>query len=541
MTSLPYKSADHMDMADIPLSDIQTPRQQQPNASVESLSALPPARFVHHHQIDDPNYFEGMDTGNQGHEQHHAHFQDDDLSATASGSGSGSRSNDDSSNATKNGWNINSDTLVQRPGRPTKIGLPPQSDAFEPPHAPFASAEALNGRTSRASSIASSADESEDFDWDTSSEDDDETRPRKGAKVTRAKRGRKIYLACLRLARPVRILLAAIIGTAICMVPFIVVTATHNQSSARAQVVVWSIWIAIIWAASCGTFLIVEWLPPVALRLVIAVYGKAPEVVKTYIEAFMATTLYFKIVLCITWAWISLGGVLAIQYSSSNRPQYFSTIFKIIRSLFATSIILVVEKVGLQFIAINFHKTAVKDRLEQNQKALKALDKLHESKYLQQRTARRFNPLRSRPNSPGYKQAYGHQSAKQSRDGLGGYFPPNQQGDAGANGEKQVSGHHHHNPFHRRDGSRTPTEHDTRKRERKANLASQISEAVAMATLKDSKLYKGSQIGSQRSARKLAKLLFTNLSDHKSTLIAEDFRPYFKSEEGQRSVQPIRR
>ena len=544
MTSLPYKSADHMDVADIPMGAIQTPRQQQPSTdrtSVESLDGPPPAHFLHHHRMDDPNYFEGMDVGDQGgYDQlrNHQHVVQND-NASASGSGSGRGSNGDPSNATtKNGWNGNQDTLVERAQRPTKIGLPAHHDPFEPPNAPFAIQDARNGAQSRASSVASSADESEDFDWDTSSENDDEDegRTRKGAKVTRAKRGRRIYLSCLRLARPVRIFLFALIGTAICLVPFIVVTATNNQTPARAQVVVWSIWIAIIWATSCGTFLVVDWIPPVALRLVIAVYGKAPEIVKTYIEAFMATTLYVKLVLCITWAWISLGGVLAIQYSSSTRPDYWRTIFMVIRALFATSVILLVEKVALQFVAINFHKTAVKDRLEQNQKALKALDKLHESKYLMQR--RRFNPMRSRPVSPGFKQAYGQQAAKQSRDGLGGYFPPSQQAEANAN-EKQASNHHHHhNPFHRNkaDGTHTPTEHDARKAERKTNIASQISDAIALATMKDSKLYKGNQIGSQRSARKLAKLLFTNLSDHKSTLVAEDFVPYFKSEEEAREA-----
>ncbi|KAJ1026315.1 hypothetical protein NDA16_002402 [Ustilago loliicola] len=553
MTSLPYKLTDHADVADIPLSDIGTPRQHQQHPTIartseESIGGPPPAHFLHHHRVDDPHYYEGMDTDNQaGHPTYPHNAAPHHDNASASGSGSGS--NGDTSNATtKNGWTANQDTLVERSQRPTKIGLPLHHDPFEPPQAPFSSAEALNGRTSRASSIASSADESEDFDWDTDSdaedEDEDGARNRKGRtkKVTRAKRGRKIYLACISLARPVRIFLAALIGTAICLVPFIVVTATNNQSSARAQVVVWSIWIAIIWATSCGTFLIVDWLPPVALRLVIAVYGKAPEIVKTYIEAFMATTLYVKLVLCITWAWISLGGLLAIQYSSSTRPSYWRTIFLVIRALFATSIILLVEKIALQFIAINFHKTAVKDRLEQNQKALKALDKLHESKYLMQKSARaRFHPMRSRPASPGYKQAYSQHAAKQSRDGLGGYYPPSQQADtnpAAQSEEKLASGHHHHHlSMHRnRDSAHIPSEHQARKNERKTNIASQISEAIAMATMKDSKLYKGNQLGSQRSARKLAKLLFTNLSDHKSTLVAEDFNPYFKSEEEAREA-----
>uniref|UniRef100_V5E9X0 EF-hand domain-containing protein n=1 Tax=Kalmanozyma brasiliensis (strain GHG001) TaxID=1365824 RepID=V5E9X0_KALBG len=506
MTSLPYKAADNMDVGDIPLTNFQSHRPQRSNdsAQADSVSGPSPAHFLHHQRVDDNDDLQGADTRTQGAYDHLKNGRATAQNDNASASGSGSGSNGDSSNATKNGWNANHDTLVERMQRPTKIGLPLHHDAFEPPQAPFASADALGGRTSRPMSVASSADESEDFDWDTSSgEDDDENdeaRTRKGAKITRAKRGRRVYLACLRLARPVRIFLAALIGTALCLVPFIVVTATDNGTSARSQVVVWSVWIAIIWAASCGTFLVVDLIPPLALRLVLAVYGKAPEIVKSYIEAFMATTLYVKLVLCVTWAWISLGGVLAIQYSSSSRPAYWRTIFKVIRALFATSIILLVEKVVLQFIAINFHKTAVQDRLEQNQKALRALDKLHESKYLMQK--RRFNPIRSRPASPGYRQAYGLHAAKQSRDGLLGYFPTSQQAKA----------------------------------TRKTNIASQISEAIAMATMKDSKLYKGSSSGSQRSARKLAKLLFTNLADNKSTLVAEDFVPYFKSEEEAREA-----
>ncbi|SAM85568.1 uncharacterized protein UBRO_08136 [Ustilago bromivora] len=549
MTSLPYKTADVDDLADIPLSDVQTPHHHPQSiparTSDESVAGPPPPRahILHHHRASDPRYYEAVEPANQAGYPLYPH-----NSTASHDNASASGSNGDSSNATtKNGWTANQDTLVERNHRPTKIALPTHHDPFEPPQAPFAGAEALNGRTSRASSIASSADESEDFDWDTDSdaqdEDEDAARKSKGRskKVTRAKRGRKIYLACISLARPVRIFIAALIGTAVCLIPFIVVTVTDNQSPARAQVLVWSIWIAIIWAASCGTFLVVDWLPPVALRLVIAVYGKAPEIVKTYIEAFMATTLYVKLVLCITWAWISLSGVLAIQYSSSTRPSYWRTVFMVIRALFATSIILLVEKVALQFIAINFHKTAVKDRLEQNQKALKALDKLHESKYLMQKSARaRFNPMRSRPASPGYKLAYSQHAAKQSRDGLGGYFAAPQQADANAAAQSEEKlpsgGHHHHFSMHRshensHSHSHTPSEHHTRKAERKTNIASQISDAIAMATMKDSKLYKGNQLGSQRSARKLAKLLFTNLSDHKSTLAAQDFVPYFKSEE----------
>lgn len=528
MTSLPYRGSDG-DPSEIPLDSLQTPRgytmERQPS-STSSVGGPPPPHHVHHHSLGDPNFIQGFDPGNQGPPQGNS----DEYPPQSSGSGS-----------SRQGWG-QYDTLVDR-NRDEKAAIQFQDDAkndFEPPQAPFVSQSRMH---SRAGSIASSADDTDDFDWDTSSDEDENEKDANGKQI-RARRGRKVYLSCMRLARPIRIFLFGVIGTAICLIPFIVMLSAYKGNPARPQVQVWSIWIAIIWAAACGTFLIVDWIPQLVLKLVIAVYGKAPEVFMTYIEAILATRFYFKLVLCITWAWISLSGVVAIEFSGGSRPAYFKWVFLVLKALFATSIILLVEKIILQFVAINFHKTAVKDRLETNQKALKALEKLHESKYLQQRAKRSaWNPMRSRPTTPGATNAYSHH-AKPSRDGLGGYFPPAAQAETGSgneHGEKQSNEEHHHKHpslhLHRRhNADGTLTEHEKRKSERRANFASQISDAIATATLKNSKLYKGTGYGSARQARKLAKLLFTNLSSQRSTLVAEDFIPYFKSEEEAREA-----
>ncbi|KAN0063723.1 hypothetical protein ACQY0O_003773 [Thecaphora frezii] len=522
MASLSGRSKDY-DPAEIPLDSLSPSRILERNVShASSLSAAPPPHHVHAHDINDDHYFQGMDPGNQGTYVDRQAQQADTSSASASGS------------SLQKPWG-HYDTLVNR-GRDDKSGLPlseeGRGDRFAPPHPPFSPSA---GRHSRSNSVASSADESDDFDWDTSSDEDDEDNDGPN-KIVRARRGRRLYLACMRLARPVRIFLAGLIGTAICLVPFIVMLTTFEGNPAREQVQVWSIWLAIIWAAACGTFLIIDWVPPLLIRIVIAVYGKAPEVSKTYIEAFMATTLYLKLVLCVAWAWISLGGVLAIEFRGQvERPQYFKWVFMVLKALFATMIILLVEKMGLQIVAIGFHKTAVKDRLVSNQKALRALDKLHESKYLHSRTNKRntsnwqstFNPMRSRPGTPG---GMPH-SRKASRDNLGGYSAPLNQTDENLGNPSEKHHQHLHLHNHKDDG-----EHDKRQRERKSNFASQISDAIANATMKNSRLYKGSSYGSQRSARKLAKQLFTNLSDHKSTLAAEDFIPYFKTEEEAREA-----
>jgi hypothetical protein len=129
--------------------------------------------------------------------------------------------------------------------------------------------------------------EDTDFDWDeTDSSDEEEVEAVKRAReeveadrhrhnVKRAKRLRKVYIACMRLSRPVRTALIALIGGSILIVPAIVVwTAYSNDRSSpvvRDNVKVWSLWLMILWtckhtctlafassannviAAACGT------------------------------------------------------------------------------------------------------------------------------------------------------------------------------------------------------------------------------------------------------------------------------------------------
>lgn len=121
-------------------------------------------------------------------------------------------------------------------------------DQLPSPHAPFAQhpgggAAGGNGKHHHSQSIASSLtgtdDETDDFDWETSGSEDSDEEEGTGKKTAiRAKRGRKIYLGCLRLARPVRLLLTGVIGSAICMVPFIVMTFSFQNDPVRPQVVV---------------------------------------------------------------------------------------------------------------------------------------------------------------------------------------------------------------------------------------------------------------------------------------------------------------
>ncbi|PWN28445.1 hypothetical protein BDZ90DRAFT_231426 [Jaminaea rosea] len=501
------------DPSTVPLSMLRGQQQQQQHQHRRANNETsPPAHYPRLHDPSNPHYHEGMEPGNQGHtsvaeddqQRHHGHVK---IGSAHVPRGAYQKAHDRDDYDDDDGADL---------------------AAPHPPFSSMPSEAGKNGRHSRASSIAaSSADETDDFDWDTS--DDEEEEAQVNAKL-RAKRGRKVYLFCMRLARPVRVLLMGAFVTALFLVPlFVSLFAIDRSNPARPHVESWSIWLSIIAASSAGTFIVLDFLPPVILRLAIAVYGRAPEVFKTYLEVAMGCLVYVKLVLCVAWAWIALGGVNAAVWSGGvgPRPTYWKWVERAVKAIFATAIILAVEKFALHGIGVNFHKEAIKDRLEENQKALRYLDKLHASKYMRETSgsntkrqsgnwARMGFGAGSKPPSPGANAGLGSR----------GYFPEAMDQNQPASGHQ-----HHHSLFHHHNHPETASSEQLRKAkvDRKANFAAQLQDALATATMKDSKLYKKSS-GSQASARRLAKKLFQNLGRHRKTLVAEDFIPYFKSE-----------
>lgn len=119
---------------------------------------------------------------------------------------------------------------------------------------------------------------SDKFDWD---EEDDPNA--KTDDLIKAKRGRKLWLAFMRLARPVRVLLVSTIGAAFFITPLLVVDLRFKDSPIKNQVHIWSLWLTITWAASCGTYLLVDAIPRIVLGIMI-IFGGHLERLKTQIE-----------------------------------------------------------------------------------------------------------------------------------------------------------------------------------------------------------------------------------------------------------------
>lgn len=128
---------------------------------------------------------------------------------------------------------------------------------------------------------------SDEFDWS----EDEEAKADKAQLQVRAKRGRRLWLAFVQLAVPVRVVLVSFIGVAISITPLLVVNFCFPDSPAKTQVHVWSLWFTIIWAAGCITYLVVDLIP----RFVIAVTwfcGGKTERLKVQVEVCLSLKPY---------------------------------------------------------------------------------------------------------------------------------------------------------------------------------------------------------------------------------------------------------
>jgi hypothetical protein len=139
-----------------------------------------------------------------------------------------------------------------------------------PPHVP----PQIDSHTDSDTTATNSSDE---FDWD---EDEDVKAETEGVK---AKRGRALWMAFMKLARAIRVLLIGMLGAAIFITPLLVVELRFRNSPVRSQVHFWSLWLSIVWAASCITYLVVDAIPR-AVAWVIVIFGGQVERLKIQLE-----------------------------------------------------------------------------------------------------------------------------------------------------------------------------------------------------------------------------------------------------------------
>ncbi|KAF9484506.1 hypothetical protein BDN70DRAFT_797752 [Pholiota conissans] len=339
------------------------------------------------------------------------------------------------------------------------------------------------------SNSTTDTDTYDEFDWS-----EGET-PQKSQPEVRAKRGRRLWLSFMKLARPVRVLLVGFLGSAICITPLVVVHVRFNQSVVKMQVHMWSLWLAITWAAACMTSLLVGFIP----RLVVAVtrlFGGNTERLKIQVDLTLAVKAWLKLLLDTTWGWITLS-ILRTVY---NPPGlYWTIINRVMQALFSASVIIFIEKVFLQFVAINFHQKALADRIAENQLGLKALDRLSNAQ---------SSPTTRKTQNPKHRIGEINESSA-------------------------MNGHNISTQNAPKSFATKSSKHPKRKKQPMTSvIVDQVGDAIGQITLKNSKFHQQGDLACLYSARKLARKLFSALSNvdpPRSHLIVDDFYPYFRT------------
>ncbi|CAA7259227.1 unnamed protein product [Cyclocybe aegerita] len=398
--------------------------------------------------------------------------------------------------------------MEKEPQRATTLPLESKNDMREKNSVPpLPLSEESHGKVEDSSdSDTVATNSSDEFNWF----EDEDTKAEQQDGV-RAKRGRRLWLAFMKLARPIRVLFVSLIGAAIFATPLVVVNTRFRENVAKAQVHVWSLWLTVIWSASCVTYLLVDMIPRIVIAMT-SLFGGQTERLKIQIELTMAVKGWLKLALDIAWAWISLS-VIRVFYHPPG--TYWTIINRLMQAFFAAGIILFLEKLFLQAVAINFHEKALADRIAENQLGLKALDRLS--------NAHPISPKKSPYGKRGHR-APGSSGAFDLSGGL-----PSKQTDEGSPVKGNETPPTSSSGFFSQKSGEQPKR---RKKKMTSVIVDHVGEAIGQVALKNSKFNKQGDFSGLYSARRLARKLFSALSDvhpARSHLVVEDFCPYFRS------------
>ena len=158
--------------------------------------------------------------------------------------------------------------------------------------------------------------------------------------------------------------------------------------------------------------------------------------------------------------------------------------------MFAASVILLAEKFFLRFVAIRFHQKALADRLAENRLALKALDRLSNAQPTALRKSMYMGAIGGRKK--------GHKSQNTSEDVM--------------NKESRMDVMN----ASYNDSSKAKMSASDKKKRKKAvtsMIVDQLGDVIGQVALKDSKFNRGGELTGLHSARRLARQLFSTLSD----------------------------
>ncbi|KAF7731964.1 hypothetical protein EC973_007069 [Apophysomyces ossiformis] len=140
----------------------------------------------------------------------------------------------------------------------------------------------------------------------------------------------------------------------------------------------WFTWLTFMWFISTMSQLGVELVPWAIKRFAGALRPGTTEVLRMRLSYYMALRPFTKLLAISAWAW---GAWVFIEQrvplpQGNAKPQYVYTFYSIWQCLFIAMVLLFIEKFILQLCVTKFHKKAYGDRIQENDRALRMLDRL---------------------------------------------------------------------------------------------------------------------------------------------------------------------
>ena len=177
----------------------------------------------------------------------------------------------------------------------------------------------------------------------------------------------------------------------------------------------------------------------------------------------------------------------------------------IAQALFSAAVIFLVEKIFLQYVAIQFHKKALAERLAENRLALKCLDRLSNAQPVQRKSGvpifgRRKGQNKDSPSS----------SRGASVDKLRMY--PREKSGTLSDEDTSSNEKHEKHPLKGRQKKEQKKEQKKKRKIMKKLMLDQLGDAIGQLALKDSKMNRDYDVNGLWSARRLARKLFITLS-----------------------------
>ncbi|KAI8079990.1 uncharacterized protein BX664DRAFT_303154 [Halteromyces radiatus] len=226
----------------------------------------------------------------------------------------------------------------------------------------------------------------DNFDW-AGRDDEEEDETKKGKSISQS----SLFICLSKNASYIAwtgVILFALILIAVDVAIFVVYR--DNVSMVSYNLEVWFTFLAFMWCIGFLSQVAVELVPWGIKKLFGYLRPQSTEVLRMRLSYFMALRSFIKLVIIAAWTWGCWAFLTthvplpAIPNSDplrfEDKPSYIGVFYSIWECVFFASVLLFVEKFFLQLIVTSFHKKAYGSRIEDNDKALKILDKLKKVK-----------------------------------------------------------------------------------------------------------------------------------------------------------------